>query len=390
MPDKKHTKTHPWITFNIDLRKIDYKTWLLLGEAQSKCARVSGVPLKPELSKILHQTYLAKGIQGTTAIEGNTLSEEEVKKRIQGELNLPSSMEYQGKEIDNVLEACNGIVEELRDGGPQKISPEEIKNYNEIILKDLPLEENVVPGQISQHNVGVFRYRGVPREDCEYLLDKMCKWLNGPRFNPDENKIVFAIIKAVLAHLYIAWIHPFGDGNGRVARLVELKIMLASGAPAPVCHLLSNYYNKTRSEYYRQLDYASKSGGDIYQFISYAVRGLVDQLEEQIKFIDSQQMEIFWRDYVFGAFGENPGKIDKRRRNLALDFWNVRNPVKIDEVRRISAKVAEQYSGKSIRTIQRDIESLIEKGLIEEQQEGGYLVNGQTLLGFLPIRATLD
>ena len=386
MSDKKYTKTHPWITFNIDLRKIDYKTWLLLGEAQSKCARVSGVPLKPELSEILHQTYLAKGIQGTTAIEGNTLSEEEVKKRIQGELSLPGSMEYQGKEIDNALEACNGIAEKLMDGDPQEISPEEIKNYNEIILKDLPLGENVVPGQISQHNVGVFRYRGAPREDCEYLLDEMCKWLNGPRFNPDENKIAFAIIKAVLAHLYIAWIHPFGDGNGRVARLVELKIMLASGAPAPACHLLSNYYNKTRGEYYRQLDYASRSGGDVCQFISYAVRGLADQLEEQIKFIDSQQMEIFWKDYVFESFGENPGKTDKRKRNLALDLWSVPGPVKTDEVRRISARVAEQYSGKSTRTIQRDIESLMEKGLVEKQQ-GGYSANRQTLLRLLPARA---
>ena len=386
---RKYKKTHPWITFNVDLGRIDYKTWLLLGGVQSKCARVSGVPLKPELSKILHKTYLAKGIQGTTAIEGNTLSEEEVKKRIEGKLKLPDSMEYQGKEIDNVLEVCNDIVEKLTDGEPQEISPEEIKSYNEIILKDLSLEENAVPGQISQHNVGVFRYRGVPREDCEYLLDEMCKWLNNPSFNPNENKIVFAIIKAILAHLYIVWIHPFGDGNGRTARLVELKIMLASGAPAPACHLLSNHYNKTRSEYYRQLDYASKSGGNIYQFISYAVRGLVDQLEEQIKFIDSQQMEIFWRDYVFEVFGENPGKIDKRRRNLALDFWGIPDPVKIDEVKKISTKVAEQYSRRSTRTIQRDIESLIEKDLIEEQK-GGYLANKQTLLRLLPIRAISD
>ena len=268
---KKYTETHPWITFTVDFRKIDYKTWLLLGEAQSKCARVSTVPMKPELLEILHRTYLAKGIQGTTAIEGNTLSEEEVKKRIEGELELPDSMEYQGKEVDNILDAYNGVMEGLRKGEPPEINSEEIKYFNKTILKEVPLEEGVIPGEVSRRNVGVLRYRGAPRENCEYLLDRMCEWLNSPKFNPNENKIVFAIIKAVLAHLYIAWIHPFGDGNGRVARLVELKIMLTSGAPAPVCHLLSNHYNKTRIEYYRQLDYASKSDGNIYPFAYYDI-----------------------------------------------------------------------------------------------------------------------
>lgn len=389
MPDKKYTKTHPWITFNVDLRKIDYKTWLLLGEAQSKCARVSRVPLKPELSEILHQTYLAKGIKGTTEIEGNTLSEEEVKKRIEGELKLPDSMEYQGREIDNVLEAYNGIVKKLIDGETQEIHPQEIKNCNETILRGLPLDEGVVPGQISQHNVGVFRYRGAPREDYEHLLGKMCEWLNGPSFNPDENKIVFAIIKAVLAHLYIAWIHPFGDGNGRTARFVELKIMLASGAPAPVCHLLSNHYNKTRSEYYRQLDYASRSGGDIYPFIRYAVQGFADQLREQVEFIEVQQLEIFWRDYIFEAFGENSGKIAKRRRNLALDFWHVKEPLKLEEIRKISPRIAEQYSPISTRTVQRDTEFLVEKDFVEKLEDG-YFPRKETLFRFLPARIAPD
>ena len=389
MHAKKYVKTHPWITFKVDFRRIDYETWLLLGEAQSKCNRVSTVPMTPELSEILHRTYLAKGIQGTTAIEGNTLSEEEVKKRIEGELELPDSMEYQGKEVDNILDAYNGVMERLREGEPAEINSEEIKYFNKTILKDVPLEEGVMPGEISQSNVGVLRYRGAPREDCEYLLDEMCKWLNNPRFNPERNKVVFAIIKAILAHLYIAWIHPFGDGNGRVARLVELKIMLTSGAPVPVCHLLSNHYNKTRSEYYRQLDYASKSGGDIYPFISYAVRGLVDQLQEQINFIDSQQMGIFWRDYVFGVFGESPSKIDKRRRTLALDLWGLPNPVKIDEIKKISPKLAEQYSDRTTRAIKRDIDFLIEKELVEKQQ-GSYLAKGQTLLRFLPQKAVLN
>jgi len=81
------------------------------------------------------------------------------------------------------------------------------------------------------------------------------------------------------------WIHPFGDGNGRTARLVEFQILLQAGIPSPAAHLLSNHYKQTRTEYYRQLATASRSGGNILPFIEYAVGGFVDGLKEQLALI---------------------------------------------------------------------------------------------------------
>ncbi|HEY8666568.1 MAG TPA: Fic family protein [Tepidisphaeraceae bacterium] len=123
-----------------------------------------------------------------------------------------------------------------------------------------------------------------------------------------------------MAHLYLAWIHPFPDGNGRTARLVEFRILLNSGVPAPAAHLLSNHYNKTRDEYYRQLRYASQSGGDVLQFIQYAVRGFRDGLREQIRHVVRQQAEVVWRDYVHEKFQNKRSDADRRRRNLVLDL----------------------------------------------------------------------
>ena len=80
-------------------------------------------------------------------------------------------------------------------------------------------------------------------------------------------------MKAVVAHLYIAWIHPFGDGNGRTARLLELQILLGAGFPVPTCQLLSNHYNQTRTEYYRELDLASHRRSPT-EFLVYALEGL--------------------------------------------------------------------------------------------------------------------
>ena len=245
---RTYEKTHPWLTFQIDLRLIDYATWISLGEAQSKCEHISGVPLRPSVAQQLHTVYLAKGVLATTAIEGNTLSESEVIKHIEGKLRLPPSKEYLAKEIDNIIAACDKIANEILFLDKDEISVDNIKNYNKLVLQGLSPGESVVPGQVRNYSIGVGGYRAAPAEDCEYLLQELCSWLN--KFHiPEDNRITFGIIKAIIAHVYFVWIHPFGDGNGRTARLIEFQILLEAGIPTPAAHLLSNFYNQTRTEY---------------------------------------------------------------------------------------------------------------------------------------------
>ena len=98
------------------------------------------------------------------------------------------------------------------------------------------------------------------------------------------------ILKATLAHLYIAWIHPYGDGNGRTARLVEFMLLARAGIPFPSAHLMSSHFNLTRNRYYRELDRSSRvSGrgggndrGDAFGFVEDAVQGFVDGLADQM------------------------------------------------------------------------------------------------------------
>ena len=312
-----YKQTHPWITFQVDLRKIDPQTWLLLGQAQSDCKHISGIPLLPEAAAWLHEIYLAKGVIATTAIEGNTLTEEDVLMRLAGKLDLPPSKEYLGQEIDNVIEACNLIAKNIYSGVPALLSVTDIKEYNKLLLHDLPLNEEVSPGQICTYSVGVGRYRGAPAEECEHLLERLCGWLNRDFDPPDEaQKIVYGLLKAIIAHLYFAWIHPFGDGNGRTARLIEFQILLASGVPFAAAQLLSNHYNQTRSEYYRQLDQASRSE-DIMPFIRYAIQGFVDGLQEQLAVIRSQQLYVHWINYIHTQFRNRDKPSDLRNRQTA-------------------------------------------------------------------------
>lgn len=386
----KYLKTHPWLNFNIDLSKANPSLWISLGEAQSKCEHIAGVPLRPETADKLYRIYLAKGVHATTAIEGNTLSEQDVLKHIEkGKLDLPPSKQYLEKEIENIIQICNELKEQIRENDFGTLTVQKIKDFNKKILEGLSLDDEVIPGEIRKHSVVVGKYLGAPAEDCEILLEKMCSWLNSDVFTApkESDRIVYAIIKSILAHLYLAWIHPFGDGNGRTARIVEFYILISSGVPDASSQLLSNHYNETRTEYYRQLSKTSTSGGDILPFIEYAVQGFLDGLKDQLKKIRDQQWDVAWENFVHNSFKGKKGANIERQKHLVFDLTEKNEPIPMDKISELSPRMALAYANKTLKTISRDINALLkmEPPLIEKTSEG-IDVNKWIILAFLPKR----
>jgi Fic family protein len=205
---RKYVQSHPWITFTIDLRPAAPRVWSLLGQAVARCRQIAEAALPPAAAAEMYRLYLSKGARATTAIEGNTLSEAQVRARLEGQLELPPSQEYLGREVDNILAACEAIRQAIEDGQSPRLSPHLIADYNRRVLARLEqhLDEGVVPGAIPRHGVAVGGYRGAPRGDCAYLLDRMCAWLErepeAKTFgNPADNRIADALLRAILAHL---------------------------------------------------------------------------------------------------------------------------------------------------------------------------------------------
>ena len=384
---KTYERTHPWLSFALDVRKLDYTTWLLLGEAASKVEHVAGVPLDPDSAKRLHSVYLAKGALATTAIEGNTLTEEEVQAHLEGKLELPPSRQYLAQEIDNVVAACNQIGSAIIRGESAPITANAIRDYNRMVLDQLPRQEDVVPGEIRTHSVLVGRYRGAPPEDCDFLLGKFCDWLNALEF-PKGLERPYSILAAIAAHLYFVWIHPFGDGNGRTARLIEFRYLLQAGFPTPAAHLLSNFYNSTRTEYYRQLDHASRSAGQMEDFIAYAARGLVDQLSDQLRVIRNMQWDTTWKNYVYEKFGRG-SQTHLRRRRLVLDLSDIADDdgwIERAKIPDLSPRLAREYANKTLKTLSRDLNAVEEMQLVETRGRK-VRANKRVILAFLPARA---
>ncbi len=383
---RTYETTHPWLKFEVDLTTVPYHFWLLLGEARSKCDHIAGVPLFPEEAAQFNALYLAKGVHATTSIEGNTLSVEEVDRRIRGELQLPRSKEYLGREVDNIVGACRQIVDDLHRSPASPLTPDRIRQFNGQILDGLDVEDDVVRGEYRRHSVGVMDYRAAPAEDCPYLIDRLCDWLNGPAFQPDTPELSFglAVVKAIIAHLYLAWIHPFGDGNGRTARLIEFQLLLQSGiVPFPSAHLLSNHYNLTRSRYYTELSRTSKSGGRVDPFLLYAIEGLVDGLREQVVLIRTLNWAMAWESYVHNVFREAKSSSDTRRKHLILDLANM--AATRSQIAEISPRVIREYATMSDKTLTRDLGLLVKMKLLRREGEE-YVANRELIETFLPGR----
>ncbi|MGH9227072.1 MAG: Fic family protein [Acidimicrobiales bacterium] len=227
------------------------------------------------------------------------------------------------------------------------------------------MESHVVPGELRRYSVAAGPYLGAPWQDVPYLLDRLCEWLESMKPSDDADRIPTAFIKAVLAHVYIEWIHPFGNGNGRLGRLVEFLILVESGVPLPAAHVLTSHYNDTRTEYYRQLGEASRNGGDLRRFLLYAAQGLVDGLVEAIKQLHRQQEELMWRALVDEEFIDRHTPAAHRQRLVAIELGRVRGWVKRAELRRLTHGLMEAYYGKTSKTLTRDVNRLHELSLVQ-------------------------
>ncbi len=311
---------------------------------------------------------------------------------LEGKLQLPPSQEYLKQEVDNIISVCNAEVQNLMNNTLTKggLCKKQIESYNEQILHKLELDEGVVPGQLRRHSVVVGNvYRGAPAEDCDYLLGQLCEWLDGDDFIPPDDELIipYALIKAIVAHVYLAWIHPFGDGNGRTARLVEFHILFSSGLPLPAAHLLSDHYNRTRTKYYRELDRTSKAGGDLMPFIKYAVQGFLDGLREQIEGVRQHQMSVAWENYVHETFQEKrTSPTQKRRRDLVLELSR-HDWVNVSEIDELSPALARLYATAGDRMLQRDLNALAKMNLVERRR-GKVRARKSLIQAFLPVRAS--
>ena len=388
--------THDFIKFppyEVDLRP---SLLILLGEIQSKIDQIARMPIPPAEQDRLKMLYFVRAVHGTTAIEGNTLSEADVEDLLQNPRQSTRGTQYEENEVKNVIGVLNSIAREVLDGSGEAFSADLLNRYHRSVVSKTgtPNCTDAEIGAIRQKKVEVGRYLGAPPEDCPMLVSRLCDWLNQPNSVPvglERYSLAWNLIKAIIAHIYFAWIHPYCDGNGRIARLIEFKYVFGAGVPDFAAHLFSNMYNKRRSEYIALLqdsrgDYNDGSyppEGNVQRFVEWALRGYRDELEEQCDFILNSQTTIIWHDLIHASFPKKLTEVQQRRKRLALDLTDPQfeNPIPFRDIRELTPAVALAYANEKDQTIRNDLKVLNDMDLIQRVDKG-YKPNTEILSVF--------
>ncbi len=394
------TRTHPWISFAFDPNALPGPVWGMLGQGESKCLHLQRTPLKPEVARKMHRIALIKGAQATAAIEGNTLSEEQVSAAAQGTLEAPPSLRYQQVEIENILGALNELGESLghRDAAPLELSPAWFNHWNGRLLDGAKLDDDVVPGEVRAHSVVVGgNYRGAPARDCPALLDMLGRWVSGPELKPNDaapathapSSFASAFIRATVTHLYVEWIHPYGDGNGRLGRLAEFAVLMDAGLSLPAALQLSQHYNRTKAEYYRVLAQSTSDGSrGVAQFIAYAAQGFVDQMQSLLDDVADQVADSTWREFLYETLPATTAA-ERRCRKLALALPTDRIGKSRSDIPTLTSELAQAYAHATGKTVTRDINTLLRSGIAVEA-DGKLLANTAMLRDRLPLGRERD
>lgn len=359
---------------NYDSSQIDR----LLIKATVLNETIVDFPILPELASSIDPEIMYSSICGTAAIEGNPISEDDVKKIAKGE-NVETYTKKDRQEIKNLIKAYDILNKIEGSNEPFKLTEEFICSLHTIITTDIP-DENNVPGKYRSDivHVGDKAHGGVytpPKiyDDIKNLMREFVDWIND-----EEILSLHPFIRALLAHYYFCTIHPFWDGNGRTARLMEAIILKASN----IKYLpgeLSNYYYRNVDEYYNSFSKSLRLKKEATPFLKFCLEGIVDSLSrikgEIVYFIRKFSLKDFYR------FQKDKKYINKRQYELLLLLLD--NPQNIYEFRLQdlleNRPFSILYDNVTKQTARRDMKKLVAKDLLTVNKNNKYLLNFKVL-----------
>ena len=321
------------------------------------------IPVPPSVQARLHTLNIVRAVRGTTGIEGNELTEEEVSNVLKSDVAsrvLPATRQREEREVRNANNLMRFVEQVLRTDPNLRLTERLICRFHEILTTGIDYEHNE-PGRYRRLDVHVSSYQPPQYEEIPGLMSEFVRWLDD-----DRGRSLDPVVRAVVAHFLLVSIHPFGDGNGRSSRAVESFLLYKAGVNVRGFYSLANYYYEHRSEYVRLLDEVRfRSDPDITPFVLFASKGLVNELEQIHAELLSQLTIVSFRDYAFEKMsmsGRLRTRAGLRQFMFLLELGDQR--VALDALMTGSHSLAALYSDVGRRTVYRDVNLLVGLDLI--------------------------
>ena len=322
---------------------------------------LSRAPQTSQYHAELDRLQIIRQVRGTTGIEGNMLSEQAVEAVIRGQ----TPKDDEERETYNAYRALRYIIEQSPESADGGVSEELIKKLHAILTEGSSQNDNV-SGQYRLQKIKVgHNFEG---ERFENIPEQMRAFVN--YINRDDAKKWGELIRGVIAHFYLVSIHPFSDGNGRTARMLEDYILYHSDYNKAGFFSLSNFYYKNRDEYFEQLDDARfKYNGNLQHFVLFSLRGFLAELQANFDEVMREYSHICLSNVLEGQFLRK----EISQRQYALLRYMIKYGETVDEraaYKRTDLLIKSIYASlKSERTIRRDIDELKAMKLLISQNK---------------------
>lgn len=246
-------------------------TKIMLDKVSSIMKNIGKLDNYKDLNKmpVLRKNNRIHSIHSSLAIEANSLSFNQVKDIIDGKTVVGPQNEI--KEVKNAYNAYK-----LMDN----INPYSIKDLKSAhrVMMDLIVEKS---GEFRKGHEGVFDENGncihvcPPPEQLNLLINKLFKWMK-------ENKdTLHPLILSSVFHYEFVFIHPFSDGNGRIARLWQ-NVILSKFEEIFEYVPIETQIKKYQKEYYDAINFSNKSGNSTV-FIEFMLKMIDETILDLLK-----------------------------------------------------------------------------------------------------------
>lgn len=311
---------------------------------------IDHAPLLPYYEREFQKDALVRTVHYGTHIEGNELNMDQAEKVMEGKEVLARDRDIQ--EVINYRKVMDYIGE--------LSSQENLEIDEDLILKlhQLTVEKIMEPGKVGKFRetqvvvknslTGEVSFRPPPSTAVPVEIEELLAFVN------NKESDVHSVLKAGIVHHELVRIHPFVDGNGRVARALSTLILFLEGYDIRRFFSLEEYFDSDAPDYYDALKSVQKFDGDLTIWLEYFTKGLSIELSKIKDKVENISIDAHLKEKL----GGKPVMLTERQIKI-IEY--------IQKVGYLQNKAFESlFPMVSEDTILNELKGLIKEGLIKK------------------------
>jgi Fic family protein len=312
-------------------------------------ALIDNAPLVPSWENQFREDAVARTVHYGTHLEGNDLNLTQAKKVIEGEKVVGRPRDIQ--EILNYRRVLD-YIDKLREQSKDAFSytQAELKKLHKLTVEKILVETKC--GQFRKSKVVIKdssngQVKFIPPSPVEvpYQIENFFTWLNSV-----EAKDIHPVLRAGISHYELVRIHPFVDGNGRVARAFATLILFRENYDIKRFFSLEEYYDNDAAQYYQALQSVNITG-ELTSWLEYFTHGLSVELEKVKAKVEGLSLDTKLKNRLGKQISLSGRQIKIVR------FLKDHDSLIMAEAKKLLPMVSDD-------TLLRDLKELIKKGIV--------------------------